>query len=141
MRSSYRIAIGFLFGCVLAVCAFGLAGAGHGTYTPMAANAPMLAVILEIGVAVALFGTPLLWAGYFLMLPQIPARVPRLLAVAAVALVHLGTAVWMSSRDEYFGRVFDRYPSFMLFYFVVLIVGVLILGVMSAARAPELKLS
>src|ERR1051326_1492156 len=117
MRSSYRVAIGFVLGSVLAVCAFGLAGAGHGTYTPITANAPMLAIIPEIGVAAALFGTPLLWAGYFLAVPEISSPILRSFAVTAVALVHLGTAVWMSSRDEYFGRVFDRYPSFLVFYF------------------------
>ena len=141
MRSSYRVAIGFVFGCGLAACAFGLAGAGHGTYTPMTANAPMFAIIPEIGVAAALIGTPLLWAGYFLALPEISSRGLRLLAVAAVALMHLGTAAWMSAHDEYFGRVFDRYPSFMVFYFVVLIVGLVTLGIVSAARAHELKLS
>jgi uncharacterized membrane protein len=61
--------------------------------------------------------------------------------VTAVVLVHFGSAVWMSSRDEYFGRVFDRYPSFMVFYFVVLIVAVLTLGIIAASRAQKLRTS
>jgi hypothetical protein len=140
MRSSYRVAIGFILGCVLTVCAFGLAGAGHGTYTPVTANAPMFAVIPTIGVPMALIGTPLLWAVYFLALPKITSRILRLFAVGAVAFVHLGTVAWMSSRDEYFGRVFDRSPSFMVFYFGVLIVGVLTLGVVAIVRARELTM-
>ena len=141
MRSSYRIAIGFIFGCLLAAGAFGLAGAGHGTYTPMFANAPMLAVIPEIGVGASLLGTPLLWAGYFLGLPEIRSRFPRLLAIAAVALLHFGTAAWMWSRDEYFDRMFQRYPSFTVFYFGASIVAVLTLGLVTVVRRRELMFS
>jgi hypothetical protein len=132
MRSSFRIAIGFSLGCVLSVCAFGLAGAGHGTYTPISANAPMLYIIPDAGIALALFGTPLLWAAYSLAIPEISSRILRLLVIAVVAVMHLGTAVWMSSRDSYFGRAFNRYPSFTVFYFGVLIVSVLTLGVLAA---------
>jgi hypothetical protein len=141
MRSSYRVAVGLVLGCVLSVCAFGLAGAGHGTYTPITANAPMLAIVPDAGIVLALLGTPLLWAAYFLALPKITSRILRLFAVAVVASVHLGTAAWMSSRDEYFGRVFERFPSLMVLYFGVLIVAVLTLGVVSVARARELRLS
>src|ERR1043166_1765270 len=90
MRSSYRVAIGFVIGCVLAACAFGLGGAGPGTYTAIMANAPMLAVIPGIGVVLALFGTPLLWAGYFLVLPEVRSRILRLVSFALVTLMHLG---------------------------------------------------
>jgi hypothetical protein len=107
----------------------------------MTANAPMLAIVPDAGIVLALLGTPLLWAAYFLALPKITSRILRLFAVAVVASVHLGTAAWMSSRDEYFGRVFERFPSLMVLYFGVLIVAVLTLGVVSVARARELRLS
>lgn len=92
----------------------------------------MLYIIPDAGIALALFGTPLLWAAYSLAIPEISSRILRLLVIAVVAVMHLGTAVWMSSRDSYFGRAFNRYPSFTVFYFGVLIVSVLTLGVLAA---------
>ena len=99
----------------------------------------MLAVIPGIGVVLALFGTPLLWAGYFLVLPEVRSRILRLVSFALVTLMHLGGAVWFSSRDEYFGRIFERYPSFTVFYFGVLIISVLVLGVLSVMRTHKLR--
>ena len=51
MRSSFRIGVGFALGCVLSVFAFAHAGVGHGSYTPLVANAPMLVFIPVLGVS------------------------------------------------------------------------------------------
>jgi hypothetical protein len=144
MRSSFRISVGFGLGCLLSICAFALAGAGHGTYTPLTANAPMLIIIPEVGVLAALLGTPLLWAAYFLAIPEINSRILRLLAVALVALVHLGTGTWMASRDTYLPRMFAFAPLFTVFYFGLLIVVVVMLGVLAGLgtkRVREIRLS
>ena len=132
MRPSFRIAAGFVLGCILSVCAFSLAGAGHGTYTPLTANAPMLVVIPDVGILAALFGTPLLWAAYFLAIPEITSRILRLLAVILVALLHVGVGTWMASRDSYLPRMFAYAPSFTIFYFGLLILSVVALGVLAS---------
>jgi hypothetical protein len=139
MRSSFRIAVGFALGCVLSVCAFSLAGAGHGTYTPLTANAPMLAIIPDVGILAALFGTPLLWAGYFLAIPEIDSRILRLCAVVLVALVHLGAGTWMASRDSYLPRMLAYAPSFTVFYFVLLILSVVVLGMLAFVAGKRVR--
>jgi hypothetical protein len=104
----------------------------------------MFVVIPDVGVMVALFGTPLLWAGYFLAIPEINSRILRLFAFVLVALVHLGAGAGMASHDTpYFARAFDRFPTFIVFYFGVLMVSVLTLGALSAVgtRARKLSLS
>src|SRR4051812_26899568 len=112
MRASFRMVVGFVLGCILTVCAFALTGAGHGTYTPLTANAPMLIIIPEIGILAALIGAPLVWAGYFLAIPEINSRILRLFVFILVALVHLGAGAWMASHDTpYFARAFDRSPT------------------------------
>ncbi len=144
MRSSFRISIGFGLGCLLSISAFALAGAGHGTYTPLTANAPMLVIIPEVGVFAALFGTPLLWAAYFLAIPEINARVLRLCAVVLVGLVHMGAGTWMASRDSYLSRMFAYTPSFMIFYFVLLVTSIVVLGALAlvaSKRAPYVALT
>jgi hypothetical protein len=144
MRSSFRISVGFGLGCLLSICAFALAGAGHGTYTPLTANAPMLVIIPEVGVFAALFGTPLLWAAYFLTIPEINSRTLRMLSIALVALVHLGVGTWMASRDTYLPQMFGYAPSFTVFYFALLVVTVVMLGVLAGLgikRVRENKLS
>ena len=111
---------------------------------PLTANAPMLVIIPEVGVFAALFGTPLLWAAYFLTIPEINSRILRLLSVALVALVHLGAGTWMASRDTYLPRMFGYAPSFTVFYFGLLIVTVVILGVLAdlgTKRVREIRLS
>ena len=132
MRSSFRIAVGLGLGCILSICAFALAGAGHGTYTPLTANAPMLAIIPDVGILAALFGTPFLWAGYFLAIPEITSRILRLFAVVMVALVHLGVATWMASDDSYLPHMFEYAPSFTIFYFGLLILVVVTLGMLAS---------
>jgi len=104
----------------------------------------MLVIIPEVGVFAALFGTPLLWAAYFLTIPEINSRILRLLSVALVALVHLGAGTWMASRDTYLPRMFGYAPSFTVFYFGLLIVTVVILGVLAdlgTKRVREIRLS
>ena len=131
MRSTFRIGIGFALGCILSIFAFALAGVGHGTYTPLVANAPMLIFIPEVGILAAFFGTPLLWAAYFLCIPRIKSGIARLVAVVLIALVHLGAGAWMAAQDSYLLRTFKGEAWPMIFYFGFLIVVVILLGVLA----------
>lgn len=57
------LAFGFLYGVILAVLALVAAGAGHGTYLPLAIVSAPFSIL---GMPVGLFGCPVLWglAGY-----------------------------------------------------------------------------
>ena len=126
MRTSFRFAIGFALGCALSVCAWILAGAGHGTYAPLIANAPMLAFLpIPISVVASLFGTPLLWAMYFVVMPKLDSRIFKAVAVTAVALEHLGSGAWFASEDPYFMRMLGYSPSLIIFHACLLIVAVI----------------
>jgi hypothetical protein len=131
MRPSFRIGLGFVLGCILSFFAFALTGAGHGTYTPVVANAPMLIFIPGVGILAAVFGTPVLWAAYFLLIPKIKSGIARLLAVMLVALVHLGSGAGMALQDSYLQRTFKSQPWPIVFYFGFLIVAVVILGLLA----------
>lgn len=138
MRSFYRMAVGFGAGLVLSGCAFILTGAGHGTYAPTFANAPMLAIIPNgIGILLSLFGTPFLWGFYLLAIPKIGIRPLRWLTVAIVAAAHLGSGLLIMSREVYWTGSLQRYPSFMILYGGFL-VGVL-LTVTAMSYAPVSK--
>jgi hypothetical protein len=97
----------------------------------------MLAVIPDIGILAALIGTPLLWAGYFLAIPEIDSHMARRGAVVLVALVHLGAGTWMATRDAYLPRMLAYAPAFTVFYFVLLVLSVVALGMLAfVARKP-----
>lgn len=94
----------------LSIFAFAHAGVGHGSYSPLVANAPVLIFIPEVGILAAVFGTPFLWAAYFLWIPEIKSGKARLFAVVLVALVHLEAGDWMASQDSYLLRTFKDEP-------------------------------
>jgi hypothetical protein len=71
MKTPIRAAIGFGVGFVLAAIAFVTWNLGHGTFTPMIANVSFLAYVPVIGVVIAFFGPPFLWASYFIFIPKI----------------------------------------------------------------------
>jgi hypothetical protein len=91
----FNSVIGIGYGLGLAVLSFMAAGAGHGTYLPLAvASAPL--VIL--GVPTALLGTPVLWAVIGRLATVQPA-----IAMPAV-LVHYGAAGWLVVGTEFGDR-------------------------------------
>lgn len=139
MRPSFRIGVGFVLGCILSMFAFAHAGVGHGSYTPLVANAPMLVLIPEIGILVAFFGTPFLWAAYFLWIPEIRSGTGRSVAVVLAALAHVGTGAWMASRDSYLQRTFGDEPWSTVLYFALLIAGVVMLGVLALRGTKRVR--
>ena len=104
MPTHIRATIGFLFGLALGAIAFLLAGIGHGTYVPMIASVSVLAFIPVLGVLIALFGAPFLWAAYFILIPAILSRVKRTVALALVAIFHLIPPLWFAFKDSAFDR-------------------------------------
>src|SRR5437868_1513833 len=74
---------GLLYGLALAFWSFGAAGAGHGTCVPLGLSSSPLG---WLGIFVAFFGLPALWAGVGFLLERANegrARLAFLLVVAA----------------------------------------------------------
>jgi hypothetical protein len=61
---------GFVLGLVLSGLSVVLAGIGHGTYAPMLANLSVFLFIPVVGIPLAVFGVPFLWAFYFRFIHQ-----------------------------------------------------------------------
>jgi hypothetical protein len=147
MRILLRFALGFVVGCTLTLWSTLLAGAGEGAVSPLVSSAPMLVWIAALtnfgllGFWLLVFATGLLWAIYFGGLPAINSFIVRTLAVGLVGCVHLGSAVWMLSKDLNFAREYERLPIFTAGYFVFLWVVIMTLGLLTWAgpkrRAPR----
>lgn len=65
-----RFFIGLLLGVVLTAQALMFAGVGHGSYAPMVCVASVIALMPILG----LLAGPLLWALYFLVIPNLAGR-------------------------------------------------------------------
>lgn len=134
MRTPFRAGLGFLFGFILSAGAFFLSGAGHGTYAPMFANVSVLAFIPVIGILLGLFGTPFLWALYFVTIPTIASRPWRVAALVLVALGHTLPGLWVALEDPAFTRVLAHYPSVVLAYGLALTATILWLAWLASSQ-------
>lgn len=114
MQTHIRASIGFLLGLALAAIAFLLSGAGHGTYVPMIANVSVLAFIPLLGILIAGFGAPFLWAGHFIVIPAIVSRVKRTIALALVTIFHLIPPLWLAFGDSAFDRALQYQGSILV---------------------------
>ena len=85
-----RFLLGLFLGTVLTVEALVLAGAGHGSYAPLVFTASVAALIPFLG----LFAGPLLWALYFLVIPNFERPASRVIALSLVLLLHFGAGQW-----------------------------------------------
>ncbi len=95
-----RFFLGLLFGVVLTVEALAFAGVGHGSYAPMVFVASVTAFIPLLGLAAG----PLLWAFYFLLIPNLERPRSRAIALSLVLLVHFLPGFWVASEDPAFSR-------------------------------------
>src|SRR6266404_7909490 len=95
-----RFFIGLLLGVFLTVEALGFAGVGHGTYAPLVFTASVAAFIPLLG----LFAGPLLWAFYFLLIPNLERSWSQITAVSLVLLAHFGSGFWLAYEDPAFTR-------------------------------------
>ena len=95
-----RFFLGLLFGTVLTAEAFAFAGAGHGSYAPLffvasvAALSPLLAIVAG----------PLLWAIYFLFIPNLETARKQTVTLLAVSLLHVIPGSWLAFEDPAFAR-------------------------------------
>lgn len=139
MRSKLRFAIGFLLGIVLSVCALFLSGAGHGTYAPMFGNVSILSFVPALGILLGLFGTPFLWAIYFVMIPAIESRMGRVIALILVSLLHLLPTIWFASGDSAFTRMLEFHSLTVLVYGVSLVTAILCLALLTSLESVRRK--
>lgn len=95
-----RFLVGMSLGVVLTVEALAFAGAGHGTYAPLVFTASIAALIPVLG----LFAGPLLWAFYFLLIPNLERSRSQIVALSLVSLAHFGPGFWLAYEDPAFAR-------------------------------------
>lgn len=96
----FRFFLGFGIGAILTVYAFAFAGVGHGTYAPLVFVTPL---IVSDAIPTLLLG-PLLWAIYFLLIPQIRIAGIRIACTSAILSVHFLTGAWLAIEDPAFTR-------------------------------------
>ena len=95
-----RFFIGLFFGVVLTVEALAIGGVGHGTYAPLVFTASVAVFIPVLG----LFAGPLLWAFYFLLIPNLERSWSQTVGWALVLLAHFGPGLWVAYDDPAFAR-------------------------------------
>jgi len=95
-----RFFIGLFFGVVLTVEALAIGGVGHGTYAPLVFTASVAVFIPVLG----LFAGPLLWAFYFLLIPNLERSWSQITALSLVLLAHFGPGFWVAYDDPAFAR-------------------------------------
>ncbi len=95
-----RFFLGFFFGTILTVEALAIGGVGHGSYAPLILTASVAALIPFLN----LFAGPLLWAFYFLLIPNLEGLLKRVIALLLVSLLHFGLGLWAALGDPAFAR-------------------------------------
>ena len=91
-----RFFVGLGFGIVLTFESLGLAGAGHGTYAPLVFVSSFFAFVPILG----LFAAPLLWAIYFVVVPNLETFKIRLIVLSTVLLAHLIPGFWLAAMIQ-----------------------------------------
>ena len=116
-----RFLIGLLLGVILTVEAFAVAGVGHGTYAPLIFTASLAIMIPVIG----LFAGPLLWAFYFLSIPNLEKSWTQAVALTLVGLAHFVPGFWVAYEDPAFVRA-DSMQLFVFGLTILVTVGALL---------------
>jgi hypothetical protein len=125
-----RFLVGLFLGVVLTVESLVFAGAGHGTYAPLVFTGSVLALIPFLG----LVAGPMLWALYFLLIPNFESPVSRGAALLFVSIFHFGAGLWIAIGDP----AFERADSVYLLIFgisVVVTMGSLLFFIIRRAPA------
>ncbi len=86
-------------GFVLTGEAMLIVGIGHGSYAPLAFAASLTVFVPFLALAAG----PLLWAIYFLLIPNFQGKKTSL-AIWAMLLLHLGPGFWLAYDDPAFVR-------------------------------------
>jgi hypothetical protein len=125
-----RFFVGLLLGVILTVEALGFAGVGHGTYAPLVFTASVAAFIPLLG----LFAGPLLWAFYFLLIPNLERSWSQTVGWSLVLLAHFGPGFWLAYEDPAFTRADSA--ELLVFGFTVLVtIGALLFFCVRQRRA------
>ena len=95
-----RFFLGLLLGTVLTAQAVAFAGVGHGSYAPLIFVASVTALLPIL----AIVGGPLLWAIYFLVIPNLETARKQTVALLAVSLLHVIPGSWLALEDPAFAR-------------------------------------
>jgi hypothetical protein len=110
-----RFVFGLFFGVVLTVEALAIGGVGHGSYAPLVLTTSVAALIPVLG----MFAGPLVWAFYFLLIPNFDRPRNRVIALALVSLLHFGAGLWVALEDPAFVRT--DFASLLIFGISVLV--------------------
>jgi hypothetical protein len=97
--SVLRFVLGLVFGICLTGEALFIAGVGHGSYAPMAFVSSLTVFQPLIAIVVG----PLVWAVYFLLIPNLQGRRASL-SIWGMLLLHLGPGFWLAYDDPAFVR-------------------------------------
>jgi|SRR6267143_903491 len=125
-----RFFVGLLLGVILTVEALAIGGVGHGTYAPLVFTASVAAFIPLLG----LFAGPLLWAFYFLLIPNLERSWSQTVGWSLVLLAHFGPGLWVAYDDPAFARA-DA-AGLLVFGFTVLVtIGALLFFCVRQRRA------
>jgi hypothetical protein len=95
-----RFFIGLFLGVILTVESFAVGGVGHGTYAPLIFTTSVAILIPVVGI----FAGPLLWAFYFLLIPNLQRSWTQALALTLVAIAHFVPGFWVAYEDPAFAR-------------------------------------
>lgn len=146
MSKKYRSILGFFVGFLLSVGAFFLCAGGHGTFAPMAANAPMLFFVPGLGEVWSFFGTPFLWAIYYAQIPQIASHWKRVTTVVSISVLHLLSGVGyaygerqMFSEETQLARVFNLDSAAVISYGLLLISAFICLAFLNSEERNSRK--
>jgi hypothetical protein len=137
LNPKLRFALGFVLGVLLSAIALLLMGSGHGTYAPMLANISLLGLIPLLGIFTGIFGPPVLWGLYFLLVPTIDSRGRKLLALLLITVLHLLLGCWFAYDDPYFARMLQYAPWLILLHGVVLLITLALLAYVSFRDEKE----
>ena len=96
-----RLLVGLFFGIVLTAQGIAFTGAGHGSYAFLACASSAFVFMPLLALPAGL----LLWALYFLFIPNLDKGWHRASALSSVLLFHLGFGVWFALQDQAFTRV------------------------------------
>jgi hypothetical protein len=119
-----------LFGVILTVEALAFAGVGHGTYAPLVFTASVTVLVPLLG----LFAGPLLWAFYFLVIPNLQRSWSQAVAWSVVLLAHFVPGLWVAFEDPAFSRADP--PQLLVFGVTVLVtIGALLFFCVRQRRA------
>jgi hypothetical protein len=131
MNVKRRIVIGFMIGCCLSMFAALLAGAGHGTYVPLVVSSSVLVFLPGIGIRVAFFAAPVLWAVYLVLIPTIQRTRAKAIGIASVFGMHVLPAAVFALAEPAFATALREVRPFLAAFFVLALVAFLALVVLS----------